>query len=324
MPRLAYLLAASHSGSTLLAMALGAHPELCTVGELKATHLGDPERYRCSCQQLIKDCPFWEKLSRTMSSKGVTDFHITRAGTSIHEVHSPYAQRLLAPLLRGPGLEWVRDAALSVSPAWRKHLRETQRRNLAFIASLHEVTGARWILDSSKVALRLKYLLPIPTLETKVIRVIRDGRAVALTYTDEARFADATDPGLRGGGSGDHRPTAQGNMTDAANEWKRSNEAADAILARLPRSQWTDVRYEELCLQPEATLRRLCAFLGVDPAKIDLNFRAREQHVVGNGMRLDTTSEIRIDERWKTHLSAADLEIFEQVAGPLNRHYGYA
>ena len=324
MPRLAYLLAASHSGSTLLAMLLGAHPELCTVGELKATNLGNPERYRCSCQQLIKDCAFWKKLSQNMASRGIPSFQITRAGTSIYEVSSPYARRLIKPLLRGPGLEWVRDTALSASPCWRKHLRETQRRNLAFIESLHAVTGARWIIDSSKVALRLKYLLPIPSLETKVIRVTRDGRAVALTYTDEARFADASDPGLRGGGSGDHRPTAQGNMTDAANEWKRSNEAADALLARLPRSQWTEVRYEDLCRQPEVTLRRLCEFLGVDPAKVDLNFRARQQHVVGNGMRLDTTSEIRLDERWRTHLSADDLQTFDSVAGPLNRQYGYA
>ena len=34
--KLAYILAASHSGSTLLAMLLGAHRETCTVGELKA------------------------------------------------------------------------------------------------------------------------------------------------------------------------------------------------------------------------------------------------------------------------------------------------
>ena len=324
MPRLAYLLAASHSGSTLLAMLLGAHPELCTVGELKATNLGKAERYRCSCQQLIKDCVFWSELSLNMASRGIDDFHITRAGTSIYEVNSPYAQRLLKPLLRGPGLERVRDMALSVSPAWQKHLRETRRRNLAFIESLHAITGARWIIDSSKVALRLKYLLPISSLETKVIRVIRDGRAVALTYTDEARFADASDPGLRGGGSGEYRPNAQGNIRDAANEWKRSNEAADALLARLPRSQWTEARYEDLCLKPEATLRRLCEFLGVDPAKVDLNFRARQQHVVGNGMRLDTTSEIRLDERWRTHLTAADLQTFDSVAGPLNRQYGYA
>jgi hypothetical protein len=322
--RLAYLLAASHSGSTLLAMLLGAHPDLCTVGELKATGFGNREQYRCSCRRLIQECAFWQRLGRAMSARGIPDFQITRAGTSIFEVASPCAQRLLAPLFRGGGLEWVRDRALSVSPAWRHHLRETQRRNLALVESLHELTGARWIIDSSKVALRLKYLLRIPSLEIKVIRVIRDGRAVALTYTDEASFADASDPALRGGGSGDLRVTAQNNMRDAANEWKRSNESADCLVVRLPRSQWTEVRYEELCRQPGAELWKLCGFLGIDPVKVNLDFRSREQHVIGNGMRLDSTSEIRLDERWKTHLTPDDLRIFDTVAGDLNRRYGYA
>ena len=46
--RLVYILAASHSGSTLLAMLLGSHPDVCTVGELKATSLGNVEEYLCS------------------------------------------------------------------------------------------------------------------------------------------------------------------------------------------------------------------------------------------------------------------------------------
>jgi hypothetical protein len=40
------------------------------------------------------------------------------------------------------------------------------------------------LVDSSKVGIRLKYLLRIPEIDIRVIRVIRDGRAVALTYTD--------------------------------------------------------------------------------------------------------------------------------------------
>jgi hypothetical protein len=35
MRRLAYILAASHSGSTLLSMLLGSHPQIATVGEMK-------------------------------------------------------------------------------------------------------------------------------------------------------------------------------------------------------------------------------------------------------------------------------------------------
>src|SRR5438552_1889794 len=79
---LAYVLAASHSGSTLLAMLLGSHPEVCTVGELKATSLGDPDTYRCSCGALIRDCEVWDGVSRSMAARGHA-FDIPRAETHI-------------------------------------------------------------------------------------------------------------------------------------------------------------------------------------------------------------------------------------------------
>jgi hypothetical protein len=323
VPKLAYLLAASHSGSTLLAMLLGAHPEACTVGELKATSLGDPNLYLCSCGQKIKECAFWKQVSQAMARRGIAGFDITQAGTSIYEARSRYAQCLLAPLHRGPGLEFLRDLGLFFSPAWRAHLRESQRRSAALVEVLQEIRAAKVVVDSSKVALRLKYLLNNPTLEIKVIHLIRDGRAVAMTYTDEWSFADARDPTLRGGGTGLKRDPPRQNMAEAANEWKRSNEAADCLLRGLPTWKWTRVSYEDLCQDPAGVLRRLCEFLELDPGKIVLNFRSCPQHVIGNGMRLDKGCEIRVDERWKSSLSSDQLRAFDIRAGSLNRHYGY-
>jgi hypothetical protein len=147
---------------------------------------------------------------------------------------------------------------------------------------------------------------------------------VALTYTDPARFADAGDPGLRGGGGGGDRAHERLSWRAAVREWRRSNEAADAILRGLHPERWIEVRYEDLCRSPGETLRRVLAFMGVDPAGLVLDFRRREHHVVGNGMRLDATSEIRLDERWKTALTAADLATFEADAGALRRRLGYA
>ncbi|MGA2748454.1 MAG: sulfotransferase [Verrucomicrobiota bacterium] len=323
MHRLAYILSASHSGSTLLAMVLGAQPGVCTAGELKLTHLGNPDRYRCSCKALIRDCAFWNAVKTAMAARGIADFELARAATSIYEVDGSCARRLLAPLVRGPFWETLRDAGLALAPRWRAYLKESQRRNAALVGSLQEITGARIVVDSSKLALRLKYLLKNPDLDIKVIRLIRDGRAVAMTYTDEWMFADAADPALRGGGCGQRRASARSNMTDAANEWKRSNESADCLVDRLPAAQWIRVRYEDFCRDPKQVLTRLCEFLGLDSNHINLDFRAPQQHVVGNGMRLDESSKIKLDERWKEHLSKADLAAFDQVAGELNRKYGY-
>jgi hypothetical protein len=321
-PVLAYILAASHSGSTLLAMLLGSHSEVCTVGELKATSLGDPARYRCSCGELIRQCPFWTNVSRRMAERGCP-FDVTNARTNIDAGADPYARALLRPLVRGPAQEPLRDLALNLDPSWRRQLKAFHARNAALAASLLEETGKRVVVDSSKIGIRLKYLLRNPDLELRVIRLVRDGRAVALTYTDPAEYADASSPERRGGGGGDSRDAERVPLQQAAHEWRRSNEEADALLASVDPAKQLTISYEDLCGSTAEVLGRAFQFLGVD-APADLSdWRARPHHVVGNGMRFDSASEVRLDDRWRTALNPAALETFEAEAGPLNRRLGY-
>jgi hypothetical protein len=40
-------------------------------------------------------------------------------------------------------------------------------------------------------------------------------------------------------------------------------------------------------------------------------------------MRLSSTSEIRIDDRWKTMLKPEQMAVAESRVGELNRGYGY-
>lgn len=320
--RLVYILAASHSGSTLLSMLMGAHHEICTVGELKATRLGDPDGYRCSCREEIKKCPFWAGISRDMAQRGFS-FDMANAGTDIRSGASPYVRRLLRPLHRGPFLERFRDVALALSRTWRSELPRIQARNQALMECILARTGKRVIVDSSKIGIRLKYLLQNPVLDVRVIRLIRDGRGVALTYTDPAGFADARDPSLRGGGMGKDRESERLPMAQAAREWRRSNEEAEAILRHLDRSRWMEIRYETLCKYPDETLHQLFTLMGVDPEPVTSDFRSIEHHVIGNGMRLDSTRVVRLDERWRSMLSVTDLAIFESVAGEMNHRLGY-
>lgn len=324
MTKLAYILAASHSGSTLLSMLLGSHPQVATIGEmtLSLKAMGDLDRYRCSCGEFIRKCTFWTKVRDGMAKRGCA-FDLADAGTDYRSIDSRYVQRLLGPLHRGRLLEGCRDAGLACSPEWRKRLPEIHGRNVALVSTVSELAGAHAVVDSSKIGVRLKYLLRNPELDVKVIRLIRDGRAVALTYMDPAGFADSKDPNKRAGGMGGDREKERLTMAQAAHEWRRCMEEAEHVLRTLDPSQWIEVRYEDYCRDPDATLNRLHQFLGVDPGRQPCRFRDVEQHVVGNGMRLDTTSEIRLDERWKEHLTKADLQVFDQIAGQINRRYGY-
>ena len=110
-------------------------------------------------------------------------------------------------------------------------------------------------------------------------------------------------------------------MREAAYEWRRFYEEADAIVRRLDPGQWRQVRYEELCAEPEQTLGALWDFLGM-PREVPEGAR-KELHVLGHDTRLNM-GRARPNEKWRTELSAADLQVFEATAGRLNRQLGYS
>ena len=304
---LAYILSANYSGSTLLAMLLGAQPEAFTMGEMRVPALQNPDTYRCSCGEPIRKCGFWNEVSKRMANKGIAGFDIVHPRLSIHDVDSQYAMRVINAMPRGPLLEGVRSVALSFSPAWAAHLREVHARNAALVEVFQEMSGAKIVVDSSKLALHLKYLLRSDRLKIKALNLIRDGRAVVVSML----------------GHGFQRGTREQTIAAAAMEWRRTNEASECILATVPASRSMTFQYEELCRQPEATLQNICKFLGMDAQRIELDFRAKTQHVLGNDMRLKSGSDIRLDERWRTALSKEDLGVFDEVAGEMNRKYGY-
>jgi len=322
MNNVIYILSASHSGSTLLAMLLGAQKEICTIGELNLTHMGDINKYRCSCKKLIVECEFWNTVCDRMRDKSLP-FSITSAGTNFSTVESRLARRLNKPLLHGPALEKVRDIGLNFLPQWRRSVPEVRQRNVALVETVCSIHNKRFIADSSKSALRLKYLLRTPGLNVKVIRLIRDGRGVMLTYMEPHTFADSKNPSMWSGGTGTVNESEFYPAQRAAYAWRRAVQEQENIIRHLDRSQFIEVHYEDVCTNTAPTLGRILKFVGADPADLVLDFRSVDHHVVGNGMRLDSTSEIKLDDRWKQRLSSEDLKTFDSIAGDFNRKYGY-
>jgi len=321
MPKLVYILAASHSGSTLLTMLLNSHPDIATVGELAPGHMEDPDRYLCSCGRRIKECGFWRAIETGARNAGLP-FRIEEFGTQFRMPESRLAARLLKPLHRGPALERVRDLALAMLTGWPKRFKRICGANKSLVERVLRYYDADVFLDKGNRAVRLKFLLRTD-LDIRVIHLVRDGRAVALTYMDPAVYADAADPALRGGGTGGDRSDEKCAMTQAAYEWRRCVQEAEHVLATLDSSRQIRVRYEDLCTNTDTALNGILEFLSLDPSARASDFRAVEHHVVGNGMRLNSTSEIQLDDRWRNVLSDEQLEIFDRVAGDLSRRCGY-
>jgi hypothetical protein len=322
MTRLVYILAASHSGSTLLARLLAQHPRVCSAGELNLTTrvLGDITRYRCSCRRLFLECRFWRTVAKQMRERGFR-FDLANPGTDYLAAVQGRWRRLMRPLHRGALFEAAREAALAFAPGYTTTLAAIQARNAALAEVICSVTGSDLVVDSSKIGLRLKYLLRNPALDVLTIRLVRDARGVSLAYMDPDRFADAANPAFRGGGAGacaDERLTPH----RAAHDWRRSIEEADAVLRGIPPHRWTTVRYEDVCERPHEVLVRLHTFLRLDPAEHVAPKTAPIEHIIGNGMRFDELA-VRRDERWKQVLTSDDRRAIERVAGTLNGTFGY-
>lgn len=298
--RLAYIIGATHSGSTVLAMQLARHPDVCTVGELSGTPFRAEPGYQCSCGRELVQCEFWQRVSAAMAKRGFS-YSATTAETDVRNGPNRYARRLLRPMHRGRFLELVRDAALSLSPAARAYLRRYQQLGAALAESVLECSGDAVLVDSSKLGVQLKYHLRNPRFDVKVIWIVRDGRAVARSLMQNERLT----------------------MRQAARQWLQFHDEADAIVRRLDRSQWRQVRYETLCDERDGTLSALWHFMGLPPAGPDAA-DSRERHVLGHYTRLNGSGHMKLKEKWRSELSAADLQAFEAVAGRTNRALGYA
>jgi hypothetical protein len=299
-----YVMAASHSGSTLLTLLIASHPDAGTIGETSGLGLIrriNIDDYRCSCGVHIRECEFWRRVSQEMHSRGFT-FDVADFGTNFRMPRHTLVNRVLRAEHRGRFWESVRDLALLLSPSWRSCRPNIERRNEAFADVVRDLYGVRLLVDSSKTPDRLKFLRVIPSLCMKVVYLVRDGRAVALTYMIQNDWP----------------------METAAREWRHNIRACRKCLATLKRGEWMQVRYEDLCARPEEVLSTVFRLIGLDPGLERPNFRASGNHVVGNKMRLEATTEVHLDDQWKTVLTRGQLADFDRIAGDVNREYGYA
>ena len=298
---LAYLLSPSYSGSTLLTFLMGTHRQIATIGELKATSMGNVDEYVCSCGTPIRACSFWDRVTQTLRARGV-EFDLASFGTHFRRHSHALQDRLLRARARGPLLEAVRTSGMRLIPGCWKAKARIQERNRVLIDAISEIQQADVFLDGSKDPSRLLHLIEAGLWNVQVIYLIRDGRGTAHSYMK-------------------HHDVQ---MDIAARVWRAKHLECDRMVARLPARSHIRIHYENICRDPEGTLTRIYGFLGLDPTLITRDFRSVEHHILGNSMRLRSSHEIALDEKWRKQVSQTDLETFDRIAGSLNRRYGYA
>jgi hypothetical protein len=159
--------------------------------------------------------------------------------------------------------------------------------------------------------------------EARFIHVIRDGRDVALSVLD--------------------RTVREATAADVAKRWKRKIQKARDAAPDL--RHYVEIRYEDLILETEPTLRRICDFIELEWSDEILDYyehsperlaeMKRALPADGRSAELDVERRMATHamttrppdaervSRWKRQMSGGDREEFERIAGSTLAGLGY-
>ena len=280
MNKLLLIRGLGHSGTTILDLALGAHPQMVGLGEAARilarpapsdAHRGPAQlrgdlrfERRCTCGEVAADCPVW-----------------------------------------GPVLAWLPehdDCSLAVK----------MKRLIAALERAHvlESSSTSWVIDSYQGDFTLPFEQE-SDLEIRVIHLTRDLRSWVHSRARSGRERGRWLPGLK--------PMLR---------WCWMNARHECLLQRCPHPVLR-LGYEQLALEPEGTLGRICSWLGLEMSEQMLQpGQFSTSHVLsGNRMRFDPkrSASIRYDASWMAAPSGlAQAALGVPWVAALNRRLVYS
>ena len=142
----------------------------------------------------------------------------------------------------------------------------------------------------------------------RFIHIVRDGRDVALSH--------------------ETYPYGSSNVGECANAWVHQLRVNLKMGAILGPNRYLVVRYEDLILESEPTLRRMCEFMGVAYSSAMLEYPSMVEKKVPENRRwlwpvLNKPPAKSNVYRWKTKLSTTKRIVFERAAGGMLAEFGY-
>jgi hypothetical protein len=322
----------ARSGSTVLDIVLGNHPDIESVGEVEKLirtgwisreSLGgiDSRKLRipiCTCGKRLdvgyvntpdEACPFWSSVRREW---------VERTGPESIEGY---------PRLRG-NFERKRPALLVQQ--YLRLLYEGRRRSASFrsyatltrtfFESIRAVSGKPVIVDSSKSPARAFAFAMIPGIDLYVVHLVRDGRGVI------ASLRKTFEKDIEAGIMWDHKGRP---MWKSVGHWIVRNLATQWVCARLGPNKTMRLRYEDFVADPKGALERIGSLLDLDMTELaDAASTGKPMqaghNVGGNRTKKSGTITLRPDaQEWRMALSPAEQRLSWALMGWLMRPYGY-
>jgi hypothetical protein len=301
MTKVLYIAGWGRSGSTLLDQTLGQTEGWFSCGELNfAWH-----NFSCGCGARVHECEFWAPvLQRTA---GVDPRRRPERLVALQREHLGASPRELLAIRRSSG----RPDAFSPQRLYADVLTD-------LYAEIVEATGARVIVDSSKIATDAYLIATLTEIELYVVHLVRDPRATAYSWARNKR----KDPGLA---------LDMGKLGPATSSayWLRRNAVIEALLRPRLRDRYLRLRYEDFVADPRATVAELGALVGETvahpPFVGERTVRLGPNHTVGGNPRRFSRGdiEIRPDDEWRSAMARVPRMLASLPAVPLARRYGY-
>jgi SAM-dependent methyltransferase len=302
-----FLAGKGRSGGTLLASLLGQLPGFFNIGELnRLWDWGLVSNFRCGCGLPVQDCPVWHEILDVADASLV--------GTGIPPIAKARIDLVQHEVVRWPHMFRLLRTRLATRDRWASLERYTDATSAVYRAIAH-VTGARVIVDSSRLPIEPVALGLVPGVDVRVAQVIRDPRAVVYSWKRSKQTTDRDDV--------EYMPKFSAAFSTTS--WLARNLVVEVIGRRRAVEV---VQYDDMARDPAGVLRQLAAFVG-EPAG-DLEFLTSDSATIapthsvgGNPVRMKSGAiSITPDEEWRGDIAPRDRAVGTAIALPLLHRYG--
>jgi Sulfotransferase family len=271
---LVYVMGAGHSGSTILGITLGNCDGFFYAGELEEW-LMTAARPRWGAAERQD---FWSAVKERV---GDVDVLFGASANRCLERSSASFR-----IDRWPGRRRMR-------PAYRRLARE-------LIDAVAEVSGARYVVDTSHFPLRARELRELPGIDLYLIYLVRDPRAVVASNTRELSPHELAEIRWR-------------KLTMNANLWLTQLLAMRTFVSHPPDRRMF-VRHEDFLADPDGITRQILAMVGSDAELPDLDALTVQAPLQGNQLIRAERVAVR-----RTGSSPSPRDTFTSVAQALWR-----
>ena len=332
--RVVFIAGDGRSGGTLLGQILNDSGDSVYVGELRNIwHEAFEQNEPCGCGKRFRDCEFW----RAVVEKAFGSFERLDVRAMLN-MHRSLARERYTPLLML--LNWVPAELLG-----SKRRRTYEDALSRLYRAIREVAGKSVVVDSSREVSQALVLARIPSIDLRVLHLVRDSRAVAFSNSRGK-------PIFRADNASQHRKPVwtsrasrklafdkdgiqrillrQGALASAL-QWTWRNAWASRIprLRRRRKIPYVRLLYEDLVRDPRAAIgdaldqlqlgRPDLSMIQGTYVKLGVNHAISANPVKFNSGGVD----LRIDDEWRGTMRERDRRTVTLITSQLMRRYGY-